>query len=173
MANENETVANVRDDMFQVVADEYGNVTMAQFDFVEYAVRFVAAHKREIADFQRRYDECVRKSDEADLERVRLRDEVAAKDAEILSLKSKIDEYERQPELMADVATKALALLKRQDAEIASLRALVKELADNALLLKDEVCVGCPQKLSVCEVQKCSLVKCTDALVAKAMEECK
>ena len=57
--------------------------------------------------------------------------------------------------------------------QVTSLTSLVKELADNALLLKDEVCVGCPQKLSVCEEQKCSLVKNTDALVAKAREVCK
>ena len=136
MANENETVANVRDDMFQVLADELGNVTMAQFDFVEYAVRFVLAHKREIADFQQRYDECVRKFNEADLERVRLRDEVAAKDAEILSLKQKIDEYERQTELMADVATKSLALLKRQDAEIASLCASLSQNRASVIMAK-------------------------------------
>lgn len=48
MANDNETVANVHDDMLQVVADEFGFVTMAQSDFVDYAERFAAAHKREM-----------------------------------------------------------------------------------------------------------------------------
>lgn len=43
-------------------------------------------------------------------------------------------------------------------------------MADNALLLKDEVCVGCPQKLSACKEHKCSLAKNTDALVSKARE---
>lgn len=54
--------------------------------------------------------------------------------------------------------------------QIASLRSLVKELADCSLLLKDEVCVGCPQKMSACEEHKCLLVKNTDKLVAKARE---
>lgn len=53
MSNKNETVANVHDDMLQVVADEFGNVTMAQSDFVEYAVRFLAAHKREIDELKK------------------------------------------------------------------------------------------------------------------------
>lgn len=53
------------------------------------------------------------------------------------------------------------------------LRSLINEFVGIALLLKDEVCVGCPQKMSLCEEQKCSLVKCTDALVVKAREVCK
>lgn len=44
MAN-NETVANVHDDMLQVVA---GYVAKAQSDFVGYTERFAAAHKREM-----------------------------------------------------------------------------------------------------------------------------
>mgnify|MGYP003327267593 CR=1 FL=1 len=35
-------------------------------------------HKQEIADFQRRYDECVRKFNEADADRCRIRDENAS-----------------------------------------------------------------------------------------------
>lgn len=144
-------------------------VGVSLWNCLKFKLRIEAAHKREIADFQLRYDECVRKFNEADLERVRLREEIAslkmsierwmqyhetakgerdacldelkmkdaeiaayhgerkgllkaneslaadntrlrgeiaAKDSEIASLKSKIYEYERQPELMADVATK-------------------------------------------------------------------
>ena len=53
--------------------------------------------------------------------------EIAAKNAVIENLKKKIDEYERQPELMAETAREALRTLKEQDAVIAELRECLKE----------------------------------------------
>lgn len=91
MANENETVEQVCLDAAQSLqCEEVSYVVMSVMrDALE---RIEAAHKREIADFQRRYDECVRKFNEADLERVRLRGEVAAKDAKIATLSSLVKE---------------------------------------------------------------------------------
>ena len=88
------------------------------------ADRIEAAHKREIAakDDERltivaNYDTVIK-----DLVR-----NLSAKDAEIENLKKKIDEYERQPELMAETAREALRTLKEQDAEIAELRECLRE----------------------------------------------
>lgn len=78
METNNETVANVRDDMLQVVADEFGFVTMAQSDFVDYAERFVAANKLEILVERHLADEYL-----------------AAKDEEIAKLNRKVYEYEK------------------------------------------------------------------------------
>ena len=237
MANKNETVDQVCAEMKEVAGIErfidshYCNHCGEPIDgedsaLNEYSDRVLAAHKREIADFQRRYDECVRKFNEADIERVRLRDEIAvkdaeidrgereyircreelratrerrddceakmhnafervtraenalaAKDAEILSLKSKIDEYERQPELMADVATKALELLKRQDDEITPLRSLVKALADAIEKVLPENADCCHVESTLCKDGCMPNGKCNidtiRALVANAREVCK
>ena len=63
--------------------------------------------------------------------------QIDLKDKEIKELKKKIDEYERQPELMAETASEALQTLQEQDAEIAELRKRLK-VADEAL----EKCVN-------------------------------
>lgn len=75
--------------------------------------------------------------------------EIAAKDAEIENLKKKIDEYERQPELMAETAREALQTLQDQDAEITELRECLKQACEVA-------CDGCC--LAVWNNQK--FVKC-------------
>ena len=46
---------------------------------------------------------------------------------EVEELKKKCEEYERQPELMAETAKEALELLKAQDSKIAELRECLKE----------------------------------------------
>lgn len=52
--------------------------------------------------------------------------EVAHK-REIAELKKKCEEYERQPELMAETAASALELLKAQEAKIAKLRETLRQ----------------------------------------------
>lgn len=174
MANESMTVEQACEKIASVAKEmhesDYGEVWSMAFEVERCNKAVLAAHKREIADFQRRYDECVRRFNEADIERVRLRDEVAAKDAEMLSLKSKIDEYERQPELMADVATKSLELHKRQDAEIASLKSLVKEMAD-ILKLTSRKYFECEEQMCVFCGKKCGRNEAT-RLINKAREVC-
>ena len=59
-------------------------------------------------------------------------EQIDLKDKEIKELKKKIDEYERQPELMAETALEALRTLQEQDAEIAKLRECLK-VAEDAL----------------------------------------
>ena len=57
-------------------------------------------------------------------------EQIDLKDKEIKELKKKIDEYERQPELMAETALEALRTLQEQDAEIAELRKRLKVTED-------------------------------------------
>lgn len=153
MANENETVEQVceemRNDWAQLYFSEgtrkrdggYSDVSVIETDKV--SGRILAAHKRDIADFQRRYDECVRRFNEADLERVMLRDEVAAKDAEIdrgereyircreelRATRERRDDCEVKMRKALERVTRAESALAAKDAEIASLRALLKEIA--------------------------------------------
>ena len=56
----------------------------------------------------------------------------AAHRREIAELKKKCEEYERQPELMAETANAALELLKSQDAKIAELRECLR-LSSNSM----------------------------------------
>ena len=71
-------------------------------------------------------------------------EQIDLKDKEIKELKKKIDEYERQPELMAETALEALRTLQEQDAEIAKLRKCLKEAVDYC-------CSLCKSKGKACE----------------------
>ena len=144
MSQETETVEQVCEKMKEPSIYK-GRFPASFFDgeFCAFAIRILAAHKREIA----------------------------AKDAEILSLKSKIDEYERQPELMADVAKKQLALIKRQDAKIASLKSLIKELAD-ILKITSRNYFECEERMCVFCGKKCGRNEAT-RLINEAREACK
>lgn len=194
MANKNETVEQVYSSCENVMVWDFPNGPM------EYARRFLAANKREIADFQRRYDECVRRFNEADLERVRLRDEVAAKDAEIdrgereyircreelRATRERRDDCEAKMHKALERVTRAENSLEAKHAEIASLRKLVGELA--VVLEKiDDMCDGdmCKHFIntkdcSICKyVEQCqtgiahNALKYNEREIAKAREACK
>lgn len=58
----------------------------------------------------------------------------AAHMREVDELKNKCEEYERQPELMAETAKAALELLKTQESKIKELRECLRIIRDNLLL---------------------------------------
>lgn len=64
MANENETVADIKSEMYGIVADEFGYVKLAQSDFIGIADRSYAAHKREVAELQKLLKEAADCADE-------------------------------------------------------------------------------------------------------------
>ena len=177
MANENKTVEQVAlsdrplAEQIRILRGNY-SIGSGEFDALDEAADVVECHQREIADFQRRYDECVRKFNEVDADRCRLRDEVAAKDAEIEKLKAYISEND----INGDTAVACLKAIKEaaeeKMAEILSLRALVKELAD-ALDRR----VFCRQNCTGCKVGNGDNIRCASkvdrSLVAKAREACK
>ena len=165
MANENETVEQVCEIVHKEINNYIGRlgygllVLMKTNDFIN---RTLAAHKRklaakdriieakdaEIADFQRRYDECVRRFNKADLERVRLRDEVAAKDAEIARLVNIINtECNKCGDCAkfgsdcsagdVDGNENCRACSRFVPNQIATLRALVNELARGFMTIKN------------------------------------
>ena len=127
MAINNETVADIGEQMRKVDPTA----------FVVWWDQVAAAHKREIAakDDERltivaNYENVIK-----DLVR-----NISAKDAEIENLKKKIDEYERQPELMAETAREALRTLQEQDAEIAELKdCILKEIDWLKRMIKDDL----------------------------------
>lgn len=63
----------------------------------------------------------------------------AAHRREIAELKNKCEEYERQPELMAETAKAALELLKAQESKIAELRECLKVAEDALVKLQDRL----------------------------------
>lgn len=91
MANESMTVEQACEKIASVAKEmhesDYGEVWSMAFEVERCNKAVLAAHKREIADFQRRYNECVCKFNEVDADRCRIREEVAAKDAEIAELR--------------------------------------------------------------------------------------
>lgn len=99
MASENETVADIVNEMRGIKGGQHTNGGLsferwrAKCQFADdYADRIEAAHRSDVAE-----------------------------------LKRKCEEYERQPELMAETAKAALELLKAQDAKIAELRECLAE----------------------------------------------
>ena len=76
-------------------------------------------------------------------------EQIDLKDNEIKELKKKIDEYERQPELMAETALEALRTLQEQDAEIAKLRECLKDAVDLYRLHLEKSNCMCRVSLSV------------------------
>ena len=180
----NETVEQVT--VEQIYEDVKGRVAFARSlgrisltrssavaDVLEYInEHYLAAHKREIDDFQRRYDENVRKFNEANLERVKLRDEVAAKDAEIEKLKFEIMTLKSEQRAAGEVIVEQTNRVEAKDAEIVSLRAIVKEQANKlaAILGCDGVYRNgsdCYEKCPEASRQMCGRGK-TCRLVAKA-----
>lgn len=62
---------------------------------------------------------------------------------EVSELKNKCEEYERQPELMAETAKAALELLKKQESEIAELRACLREAIELHCINLNGDCLHC------------------------------
>ena len=129
--NDNETVEQV---CREISCSHKG---MIGIEFGCVANRIFAAHKREIADFQRRYDECERRFNEADLERVRLRDEIAAKNEEIEKLKFEIMTLKSERRAAGEVIKEKTNKVEAKDAEIASLKSKIDEYERQPELMAD------------------------------------
>lgn len=82
----------------------------------------------------------------------------AAHKREVAELKKKCEEYERQPELMADTAKAALELLKAQDSKIAELCECLKEACSLQL------------RCDSCKIRKCDSICAMKLKWHKAME---
>lgn len=177
MDNDNETVEQVAlsdrplAEQIRILRGNYC-IGSGEFNALDEAADVVECHQREIADFQRRYDVCVRRFNEANLERVRLRDEVAEKDA-------KIEWYSNEVKRLnaclvggeGKIDGEIKDLRETVNTEIASLRALVKELAD---ALDGFTCKGDCEKYCVIDEHTKDKEECVHidnrALVAKARE---
>lgn len=80
--------------------------------------------------------------------------EVAHK-REIAELKKKCEEYERQPELMAETAASALELLKAQEAKIAKLRETLRQaIVEYCHDCEAHIDGKCASKAGTCFVQE-------------------
>lgn len=177
METNNETVEQVAlsdrplVEQIRIIRGNY-SIGSGEFDALDEAADVVECHQREIVDFQRRYDECVRKFNEADLERVRRRDEVAAKDAEIEKLKACRDGECERIRLGAEPCEGCHVQVAND--EIAALRALVKELNECLREAVIEVCHGhacCGTEYECNGVDGDCFVKRWRAALAKAAGE--
>ena len=193
MANENETVEQVHDNLAEIGAHDrecpplasvlthhrfHGRKQIKEigdedwyFGVVDPCVllfvcdRFLAAHKREIAERDGERKGILRANEQFAADNTRLRGEIAEKDAEIASLKDKNTEAFK-------------AVLKRD--------ALIRELAD-ALKKIDDACDGdmCKHFIDTEQCSKCkyletcqtgiahNALKTNESEIAKALEGCK
>ena len=165
MANNNETVNEIRADVGEYLTSIGPSELPSETQVEEFADRFASAHEREMNALAAQK---TAEAHEAFVKNAELAEAIAAKDAEIENLKKEnarlrvivSGNYYADEQLRDELAAK--------DAEIARLRALVGELAD---ALDNYPCHNCKHGSERCEW--CWTVKELDALVAKAREDVK
>lgn len=151
MASENETVAEIVSEMRifkcrNLASGELENCVTTQHYFAD---RIEAAHRREVetariaeCSAQACFDEELASHDREVAELHGERNGILKANAslaadndrlrrEVAELKNKCEEYERQPELMAETAKAALELPKAQESKIAELRECLQEAINN------------------------------------------
>lgn len=166
MANDNETVAEI----VKRVRRECNSYPLpnATGERLKLVREIDDAHKREISRMKGERKGILKANESLAADNTRLRNKLAEKDAEIEDLKKEnaslrvinCGNYYADEQLHDDLAAK--------DAEIARLRALVKELADE---LDNYPCHNCKHGSERCEW--CGKAQELDALVARAREVAK
>lgn len=92
----------------------------------------------------------------------------AAHKREVAELKKKCEEYERQPELMAETAKSALELLKAQDSKIAELRECLESACE--IYVRQNGCTPGRKDDAICAHDDCDQDGCPIKRWRKALE---
>ena len=171
MSNDNKTMEQVAlsdrplAEQLRIIRDDYC-AGSGEFDALDEAADVVECNQREIAGLKGERKGILKANESLAADNTRLRDELAAKDAEIAQIKACLNGDCNRLRLGAEPCPGCH--IQTNIDKIDSLQSLVKEMAD---ALDNYPCHNCKHGSERCEW--CGTVKELDALVAKAREDVK